>query len=205
MDRRTSKHLTENTHDVAMEAMIVGSKAIENQERRGQQALTQSALLPIKITRGTREQFEAMGIVFDSDAADDFFVPVQLPDGWTITATPHPMWSNLRDERGRSRASIFYKAAFYDRSAEMSIQTRFTASYQPVGGWASYVRDETPFEGIVKDGGDEIIWRSEPFGPELKANQFGDPSASRLAAAAAQDWLDANRPEHDNPLMRWES
>jgi len=61
-----------------------------------------------------------MGIVF-GEKVDDLFTSVTLPEGWHKEATEHAMWSKLIDDQGRERASIFYKAAFYDRSAFMSI------------------------------------------------------------------------------------
>jgi hypothetical protein len=54
---------------------------------------------------------------------------VKLPEGWHIKATDHSMWSNLVDDKGRNRASIFYKAAFYDREAFLSFNRRFSMSY----------------------------------------------------------------------------
>ena len=48
---------------------------------------------------------------------DDLFTDVKLPQGWRIQPTNHSMWSDLLDEAGVKRAAIFYKAAFYDRSA----------------------------------------------------------------------------------------
>ena len=52
---------------------------------------------------------------------DELFVNVQLPKGWTIKPTTHSMYSDLLDENGYKRASIGYKAAFYDRWANLSI------------------------------------------------------------------------------------
>jgi hypothetical protein len=40
-----------------------------------------------------------------------------LPDGWQKRATDHDMWSELVDADGVVVASMFYKAAFYDRRA----------------------------------------------------------------------------------------
>lgn len=46
---------------------------------------------------------------------------VELPDGWKKVGTNHDMHSDLVDETGKVRASIFYKAAFYDRRADMVV------------------------------------------------------------------------------------
>ena len=58
----------------------------------------------------------------DAQLPDDpLFVDAQLPDGWRVEATDHSMWSNLLDDQGMVRGSIFYKAAFYDRDAFMHV------------------------------------------------------------------------------------
>jgi hypothetical protein len=49
------------------------------------------------------------------------FRPATLPEGWRREGSDHAMWSHIVDDQGRKRASIFYKAAFYDRGAHMSL------------------------------------------------------------------------------------
>lgn len=130
------------------------SKAIENQERRGQQNVLVNLLLPKLvnssgmwdvISKGvssdmsyeerkeittknnleyTKAQYEKMGIIILSEY-DDLFYNVELPVGWAIRATEHSMWNELLDDTGRKRADFFYKAAFYDRDAFINFTTRF--------------------------------------------------------------------------------
>jgi hypothetical protein len=64
----------------------------------------------------------ALGFTFgDPDPDDPLFMPATLPGGWKRQATGHSMGSVIVDTLGRERVSIFYKAAFYDRSAHMSL------------------------------------------------------------------------------------
>jgi len=96
---------------------------IEAQEARGQQEFAANSTLPRKgdsWNASCREQLEEMGIVFGENV-DALFVEVQLPEGWKKIPTDHSMWTDLVDEKGRKRAAIFYKAAFYDMSAHISI------------------------------------------------------------------------------------
>jgi hypothetical protein len=91
--------------------------SIERQERSGQQQLVHSDHLP---SRCPREEMEALGFTFgEQNPRDGLFIPATLPEGWTREGSDHAMWSFLRDQHGRKRASIFYKAAFYDRDAFM--------------------------------------------------------------------------------------
>lgn len=92
--------------------------AIKNQETRGQQQLCNSIQLP---KDGLAENAEKFGIkILGESKNDPLFMDVELPAGWTKKATDHSMWSDLVDENGNKKASIFYKAAFYDRSAFIS-------------------------------------------------------------------------------------
>ena len=131
------------------------SKAIENQEKRGQANVVKNQRLPKKLNdnKVPRDIFWA-GTTQDMDYetkrqitsanieaytrvqyekmgieivsdADDLFWNVKLPNGWEVKATDHSMWNEVRDNNGRKRMTFFYKAAFYDRSAFSNLQTRF--------------------------------------------------------------------------------
>lgn len=107
--------------------------AIEAQEARGQQELVNSSQLPVKVNsrleRSIKEQYALMGIkVIDYSKGDTMFYDAELPQGWKKVATDHDMWSKLLDDRGRKRASIFYKAAFYDRDAFINFNSRYVCS-----------------------------------------------------------------------------
>lgn len=94
---------------------------IERQEAVGQHELVNSDALPAEI-HGDRSVLEAAGVVFGELVKDDpLFVNVTLPEGWKKVATDHSMHSDLLDADGKRRAGIFYKAAHYDRRADMMI------------------------------------------------------------------------------------
>ena len=108
---------------VAPEIMMaaLGVKNIEASEAAGQRELVKDATrLPIEsnaIVPRARVS-ELTGIVF-GEPIDDLFVSVTLPNGWTIRPTEHAMWSDLVNDKGMTVATIFYKAAFYDRRARI--------------------------------------------------------------------------------------
>lgn len=131
------------------------SKAIENQERRGQRSVVRNNRLPKKLNDNSvprevswngvdhlMELEEKNRIIIQNninytkqqyermgitivDEHDDLFWNVILPEGWKIKATDHLMWNNLFDNKGRKRANFFYKAAFYDRDAFINFDTRY--------------------------------------------------------------------------------
>lgn len=94
------------------------SDYITGMEAQGQRQLVESEQLPIDT--GGDEMYEALGFTF-GDATDELFRSATMPAGWSKHATDHAMWWKITDERGRERASAFYKAAFYDRRAFMRL------------------------------------------------------------------------------------
>jgi hypothetical protein len=177
-----------------MDNFVVASTpgGIEAQEAAGQAALVGAAnKLPKDLGYGgvTREQIAAAwGVVFGTDA-DDIFVNVTLPAGWSIKATDHSMHSDLLDSSGSRRAGIFYKAAFYDRSAHLSLNRRFVVDCDYAEPTQTY---------IVKDS---------KTGTTLHVAGtagYRDWSAQDAASNAADNWLMAKYPDFKNPLAYWD-
>lgn len=162
---------------------------IEAQERRGQAEFVQGSKLPKKCIGCTWEQIEAMGVVCGDDV-DDLFVRVQLPAGWTIEPTDHSMWSKLLDDRGRERAMMFYKAAFYDRAAHIGLSryVRVTRRYYDA-------EQETDAAVLAADGA--VLFESA----RVPQNHF---KTINQIEAAAHAWIRANYPDHENPLAYWD-
>ena len=103
---------------------MAANNVVKAQEAQGQAELVESDTIPKKMTDRTKKILESWGVQI-LDECDDLFVYATLPEGWTKTAGSHPMWSHLRDEQGRIRATMFYKAAFYDRSAHITTVSRY--------------------------------------------------------------------------------
>ncbi len=120
----TTKQAFEDPMGVLAEAMVVGASGmVENEEKSGQASLVESDTLPTDISPANGKAIlETAGVKFlgvvDGDA---LFQHVELPQGWKKVATDNPMRSKLVDDKGLVRAAIFYKAAFYDRRADMDL------------------------------------------------------------------------------------
>lgn len=142
------------------------SKAIINQEKRGQQDVVRRHHLPILVNHGipdgvrskgipreadyrervhianknkeewTRQQYERMGIKI-IDKFDDLLYSVELPEGWEIRASDNSMWNYLIDNKGRKRAAFFYKAAFCDRDAFINFCHRYHFDVLPFDEYKS--------------------------------------------------------------------
>jgi hypothetical protein len=177
----------------AMAAATPGG--IEAQEAQGQTDFVASETLPRECPR---EQLESLGFVFGENA-DDIFTNVQFPNGWKKVPTEHSMWSNLLDDKGRKRGGIFYKAAFYDRSAHMNLNSKISYS-QVYDHHDNYIPNSIQY--FVTDG-DSILYETNHVIVEEKYND-----AYWAAEDAARDevtsWLVENYPDYGNPMAYWD-
>jgi hypothetical protein len=176
-----------------MAAAVPGG--IEAQEAQGQKDFVASETLP---TECPREKLESLGFVF-GEAADDIFTYVQFPEGWSKVPTDHSMWSDLVDDQGRKRGGIFYKAAFYDRNAHMSLDRKITISptYEHHNGYV-----ENGIQWFVTDG-ENILYEAELV--MVKKKYEGDywdlDDASEKEVRA---WVEENYPNYNDPMAYWD-
>jgi hypothetical protein len=165
---------------------------IEAQEACGQREFVNSTTLPRKYNSGLMSELGEFGVKF-GEAVDDLFQYVELPQGWRKEATDHSMWSKLYDDKGRERATIFYKASFYDLDAFVNVSRRY--SYSPyescdeLGNDAKYGDDNaTHIKTVITDCGQPI---------HLVAIRKADEGyeATDRHCEAAQLWLDEHYPQ----------
>ena len=197
-----------NDRGLLLMAAVMGpGAALARAERQGLEANRCDETLPTNMG-DQRPIFEKMGISFHGEVeGDPLFTKATLPPGWRKEHTGHSMGLVLLDDKGRERASIFYKAAFYDRNAHMSASYRYKAipNYSDAD-YQEYAR------GVVCDG-DVEIWTTDRV-KITKENSRGVYNrtkgdydvkpvrdAQRDKAAA---WLDENRPGWKDPLARWD-
>jgi hypothetical protein len=184
---------------------------IEAQEARGQADFAESQTLPIeglqwrfsgeKYSTSPKEYLESLGFVFGEEA-DELFINVKFPEGWKIEPTDHSMWSDLVDDKGRNRAGIFYKAAFYDRNAHFDLNRRY--SYSEV---YDHMEDYIPntMQYFVRDDGDngKILYETEavPYKEKYEGDFWDIQNACEQQAI---NWLNENYPEWESPLAYWD-
>lgn len=159
--RDTSRAMREDPAESGLfltEGIITGSPTsfIEAQEAAGQREMVNSDVIPTDM-RGEEDEFTKLGFVLgDILDGDPMFRHATLPPGWKREGSGHAMWSYLIDSDGFRRAEIFYKAAFYDRSAFIRLNSVYgyvgTCLYEKTtpqirGGWATR---EAVLEAIAK-------------------------------------------------------
>ncbi len=198
--KNTARLTPDDALGVVMDALLVGTNdALEFQEAQGQRELVNSTTLPTDMGRVSKYNakaiLEAAGVKFGSVVkGDPMFQYVELPAGWKKVPTDHSMWSNLVDDKGRVRAAIFYKAAFYDRSAHMRLDTRYGVAFD-------YNRSEKEGVGVsnVTDCG-QVIFSTEP----IPTNKERSWETSEVTNQLAVEWLDAHYPDWRNPGAYWD-
>lgn len=134
---------------------------------------------------------EKAGVVF-LDVVEDPVQKVRLPEGWRLVPTEHDMWSNLEDAHGRVHATCFYKGAFYDRRAHVSLQPRYTYKSEYTEPHGESVRFH------VMDGEKTVLWTSDWVPARGK-----DDSQRRAEALKGETWLDENYPEWRDLTAYW--
>lgn len=183
--------------------LLGGSQAIEEQEARGQRELVNADVLPADGLTTDRAVWEAMGIkIGDPVVNDDMFTHVELPAGWAKRATDHSMWSELADNKGRSRGRIFYKAAFYDRSAHISPVQRFSVG-------RDFDRDDyrKVMQYRVLDCGKAVFVSAEFPIPQVDGKQDWKATdrLEQQAQAECKAWLcEHGYPDYNNATAYWD-
>ena len=181
------------------EVIALGSEGfITRQESLGQASFVGSDTLPTRFNYPNEEIakpiLERWGVKFlGAVPSDPIFQYVELPPGWRKVATDHAMWSRLLDAEGRERASIFYKAAFYDRNAHLTLARRY--NHAP-----DYKRRdaEKVAVSVVTDAG-RPVYTTEP----IPCDDARPWEASTAAEALAEKWLDEHYPQWRDHGAYW--
>lgn len=162
----------------------------------------------------------------EASKSGDLFFDVRLPEGWRIEPTEHSMYTNLVDANGWVRASIFYKAAFYDRKASISLRRFWEVGRCPVGGYddgymewrnahpndslpdVAYVQTTERFTSRCKFD-HVLVFETEPTRTDVppKEGEHAYEARERQEAAliqVARDWLTENYPDWKSYTAYWD-
>ena len=171
--------------------MFGGSPAaIERMEADGQRQLLESCDLP---TKGSDDpEFLRLGFTFgEPHQHDPLFRPATLPKDWRRESTDHAMHTKIVDELGRERVGVFYKAAFYDRRADMRLTTvhSYVSSLLYYGGTPILDEEWATAEAVAEAARGEIARSRETIAlykePDVAARS-GKYAAERIADARAE-------------------
>ena len=194
----TTKEMKKDpTSFLVLASIVGGSNAIELQEKQGQGSFVKSETLPDDLGGPkNKKALEACGVKFLGPVdGDDMFQRVELPAGWKKVPADHSMWSYLVDEKGRRRASIFYKAASYNRRSHLGLNCRFS------WGMDYDRREKGEYVAVVKNL-EEVVYQTSPIPiPEDREERW---RVSDAIEKEAKDWLLQRYPDYQNPAAYWE-
>lgn len=184
-----------------IENFVVASTpgGIEAQEAAGQRDLVaRFNRLPTKFlshcldTDMPKGWLEKVGFkVGDVVSGDDIWTAVTPPDGWTLRPTEHDMWSEVRDDKGRLRISVFYKAAFYDRNCHASIVPRYQIDTKYDGDYETGTR--TRF--VVDNANGEVL-----FNGGIEPQRFVRDAPQKDAYYQCKKFLEQHFPNYVDEL-----
>lgn len=196
--RNTTKEIQDNPLLGLLVAMD-GGRGIEEQEAQGQRQLVHSDQLPSKNNgyrkTSAKEQYEQMGIkVVGVTEGDPLFLDVELPEGWKKKSTGHSMWNELLDDKGRVRATFFYKAAFYDRDAFVNFNRRYVSTYEYTETKAETDRFHPKYYCVIDNATGEPIFKT------AVTKEYEDEALRK----EAEDYLSTNYPNHEDITAYWD-
>jgi hypothetical protein len=192
----TQKEAQVNPAKLLLESVLFPKDAVERQEAQGQQSFIGSDTLPTHFyEENGKKILESYGVVFQEPVEDDpLFQYVVLPSGWKKVPTDHSMWSDLVDDKGRVRAKLFYKAAHYDRRADISICTRFSVKFD----YDKRIEEQIGV-AYCKDG-ETILFSTKPI-PAAKGKEW---KVTEEAIKKAEQWMKKHFPDWKNPASYWD-
>ncbi len=201
--KNTQKTYSNDPYLGLIEGMLSGpAKMIEDMEARGQTQLAKSDQLPADggYKGSPLTTMAALGIdVIGPTDGDPLFMDVRLPDGWKITPTDHSMWCDLVDDKGRKRAGIFYKAAFYDRAAHISFNCRFTIEPKYP---EDYRNPDSIVNAKVTDWDDTTLYTSDDF--KYREGARTHPNGIDVVVKQCELWLHQNYSDYEDPTAYWD-
>ena len=199
-------------------AMALGGIAgsIENQKRAGTKQAAESSVLPTEDLQDYAEggPYAYIGIkVLQPVPNDPLFTYVELPAGWKVVPTNHHMHNDILDEKGRRRASYFYKAAFYDRNANMYPPTcRYRIDYGnndeygPDGGLREIIVIDTSIPQNLSPYSEDRVDPDRIIQTFSQTGEGGEKGYLIVTAlkAKAKAWLDERYPDWNKPAAYWD-
>lgn len=184
---------------------------VEAQEKRGQEEQEAKETLPITMNGCKKEDFEKLGFKFFGKT-DRIFWQCSFPPGWKKRATGHSLWSNLIDDKDRNRGSIFFKAAFYDYDAFISLNPRYIIKRIMLDAKKEEIFDRKT--GEFKDGkrgAEDTLLRFDVVDTATEESVFASDLVERKAYISQEaeqkkcdEWIAKNYPDWKSPSAYWD-
>ena len=105
---------------------LIGEQVAEldpiRQEKLGQEQVSRNTRLPVYLSGCTEESLKALGFTLGAPIPNDpLFREGSIPEGWTMRSEGS-IHTALIDADGNHRGYLSYKAASYDRWAQLQVK-----------------------------------------------------------------------------------
>lgn len=185
-----------------------GGAGVIREERQGTEALVKAngARLPMDgtTTPDEQERCRAVGITLGATVRGDaLFREATLPTGWATKPSPDDHRTTLLcDDKGQTRGVIWYKAASYDRKANMYLRTRYAVEgeYPGEGRMRTVAKDRSTGDNVW-----ESAWLESPARKKgaTPADWQAYEEAQQAQREAAVAILDGLYPDWQNVAAYW--
>lgn len=151
---------------------------------------------------------EHMGIEYDFESKDGYFMPCKLPEGWTWKPQGgYGYWTDLLDENGRVRGSQFYKvwdeAFFRPCQRFYPAQRHFEERDLPFVQFE--VRDSNGETHFTSGTHNHYMAPSDGATQEQRDRYWSEKDkAEKAAKAECVAWLDQKYPLWRDLLRHWQ-
>lgn len=79
------------------------------------------------------KEWEQLGFVFANIPGDNVLCKAMLPEGWSMKDTDYSSFTDIIDENGMKRGSVFFINKFDERKAYMSLEQRYRVCTSRIG------------------------------------------------------------------------
>lgn len=151
------------------------------------------------------EYLEKLGFEF-GEQIDELFIEAKLPEGWEKRPTEHHMHTHIVDGQGRKRGNIFYKAAFYDRSADFRLVAYHSTDVVDEDGVSWYGVDrsgEYSIRGRALNADGDVLFETEPADVVVDMEDFSHMGVKDDIQQEVTAWLDEHRPDWRDARAYW--
>ena len=183
----------EQKNDILFMGMICGTeKVVDAIEKDEQLRVIRECELP-RSMKPNQETFEKLGFVFEDIEDDNVMFKAKLPEGWSMKPV-ETYYTSIIDEKGRERASFFYKGVFYARNGHMVLHRRYIVKT------LSFIKGnfEDGARIAVYDRNDNSLVKVSSTFPNSWCDEF------YRAYDDMYKWLKAQYPNCEDSLAYWD-
>ncbi len=136
-------------------------------EKQAQQAFVDSDTLPAQMSPYDHQALKGVGVVFwPVVGGDELFTYVVLPRGWKKVATNDRTLTKLQDEKGRTRAWIYFRENLSYREAYLEAVDRLIVCTDHLG-------DGEIEKSVVDSHGDGVFAvRAKSHNPDCRSDEY---------------------------------